>query len=82
MKREANIQWVDKKGNRILLMVADRLRRKIYVTEETFIELFKRNSETVKLLGEYSKKYPKYKVEVNDEKILKINSKRITISTI
>ena len=40
MKREANIQWVDKKGNSILLMVADRLRRKIYVTEETFIELF------------------------------------------
>ena len=47
MKREANVQWVDKKGNSMLLMVADRLRRKIYVTEETFIELFKRNSEAV-----------------------------------
>ncbi len=82
MNKEANIKYIDKKGNSIMLVVADTLRKKLYVTEETYIESFNRNSPAANLIREYSTKYKGYKLEVNDKKIVKICRNRIMMCAV
>lgn len=76
------IRFTTENGNKINLVTADIKNEKIFVTKETFMDSFKPNDPAGHLIRKYRKKYPDFKVEVNDDFFVKKFFKGALTSTI